>query len=133
VQLLSVRVTNAGDWAWSSIGTKTGQYAVLLSVTIEPEGETASPEHPEVARWLARRLGPGESTTRTLWSMAPLEPGDYVLRVQLGQSGIFALQPFAAESTPPLEHRFRVRSRARSSAALAGISPVSERIRPLAR
>ena len=111
VQLLEVRVTNSGDWAWSSIGTKGGEHAVQLSVTIESGGERAPPEHPDSARWLARRLGPGEVTTRTLWSMAPARPGEYLLRVQLGQSRIVGLEPFPLDTLPPLEHRFRVPAR----------------------
>jgi hypothetical protein len=111
VRLLEVRVTNFGPWAWSSIGTKGGAHAVLLSVTIGPLDSSSPPEHPETARWLARRLGPGESVTRTLWAMAPLEPGEYLLRVQVGQSSVFALEPFPIEGTPPLELRFRVHAR----------------------
>jgi hypothetical protein len=111
VQLLEVRVTNSGPWAWSSIGTKAGAHAVLLSVTIGTPDPPSPPEHPDTARWLARRLGPGESVTRTLWAMAPPVPGEYLLRVQVGQSNVFALEPFPTEEAPPLELRFRVHAR----------------------
>ncbi len=102
VHILRVRITNRSGIAWSSVGGMGGQYAVLLSAVIQPADAPPTMEQPSTARWLAFRLGPGDSVDRRVWIRAPSEPGRYVVRLQLGQSARSRLAPFPTGGAQPL-------------------------------
>ncbi len=102
VHLLRVRIGNRSGRFWSSIGGPGGRDAVLVSLVVRSPAEPVKLEHPSVARWLALRLAPGESTDRLLWVLAPNRPGPYVVQVQLGQSAMNHLNPLPEDAAPPL-------------------------------
>lgn len=101
----SVSLTHEGSRSWSSLGGPFGEGAVRLLARWQPAG--APPGTPPVAQtddWLARRLKPGATATRTLRVPAPFEPGRYRLILEPCQLDAQRCVPFSelGSPTPPL-------------------------------
>jgi hypothetical protein len=105
VRIVQVRVTNAGNTRWSSVGGRLGRGGVRWRVQwsrVMPEGPVP---YWNAEVWAFFGLEPGASSSRQLALAAPPFEGQAVLEIGLTQSG---LPSFDALGMPPLRSAVRL-------------------------
>jgi 4-amino-4-deoxy-L-arabinose transferase-like glycosyltransferase len=101
---LRVLIKNTGDTLWPGCERSAGKFQISLgSHWLNADGKVASKE--EGRSPLPINLGPGQETALSLAVGAPVEPGDYLLEIDLLQEGV---SWFALKGSRPWQGRVTV-------------------------